>query len=122
MGQKLDWRAQLAILSIDDSTYSTPFLGVSSDSWFEPRFATDIRGTGPSGPAFEAGADDEIDRRAVGLEGPAPCAAAAATLGTDWIVDVWNERVRAIEGLAARPAVWPDVGNAFKVVGCSLVA
>ncbi|GAC98859.1 nucleoporin Pom152 [Pseudozyma hubeiensis SY62] len=36
------------------------------------------------------------------LEGPAT---AAATLGTDLMVDVWNDRVKAIEGLAERPVV-----------------
>lgn len=95
-----------------DRTYSTPFLGVSSESWLEERLATDMRGTGPSGPASERGAVEEMER-VFDLEGPAALlllAAAAATLGTDLRVKVWKERVKAMlaVGLAARPIAGGD--------------
>lgn len=39
MGHMEPCLAQLTILSMVPSAYSTPFLGVSSESWFEPTLA-----------------------------------------------------------------------------------
>ena len=45
MGHMEPCRAQLAILSNVESTYSALFEGVSKLSWFEPRFAICVMGS-----------------------------------------------------------------------------
>ena len=75
MGHIEPCRAQFAILSSVDSTYSAPFAGVSRLSWFEPRFAIWVMGSAGSvelvgtGAADDAGGDEWSWREAAGSAG-----------------------------------------------------
>ncbi len=57
MGHIEPWRAQFAILSRVESTYSARFAGVSKLSWFEPCFAMWVIGTGGESVGTVEGAD-----------------------------------------------------------------
>jgi len=94
MGHIEPWRAQLTILSMVPSAYSTPLRGVSSESWFEPTLA---RSNALLACCCDmtAGAPDEDE----------PCDCCAGTAGREGVVAmVRSARGRAWRRAGVRPA------------------